>query len=698
LKNPYVTDRPLTVHDFCIPREQALKQLIGMLENHASLVLLFGKPHIGKTSFLNQLSLYLGGSWHVHRIDWEEVCNQQHSGKSSPRQDAPLDILSRGVSLALDSPLENVATLSQIGAKLLSGKRYLVCLDGVPLETLENAAAWEQALSDVEAALKQISGLSLLIAIEGRPEECPLNITNWPLIALGGLTLHETEDLLMKPSQGVVSYDLDAARSIYQLTGGEPYLVQLFGQLLFEERASSGWVSQAEIDHAVDRVVESAAPAFQQLWERSTPKERVVLCVFSERLGSHGMATADDLRRHLERQGLTIPAEDIAEALERLWRREIVDRLGGGTFRFRSTLFLRWLRQHQHLLDAARQARYPRAPRRPTIMRQREPIDWISILLWLIAGVLVLAIAYVWGAREKRIVWTAPPSPASLTLAPSPSVPLPTPESGIIPGHLVYMARAQEKDNWAIYKMRADGSDPVRLTRTEANDTSPVWSPDGRRIAFVSDRDGNREIYVMNADGNEQINLTHNSAEDWTPTWSPDGRQIAFASFRDGNWELYVMNADGSEPQRLTRHPAADYAPSWSPDGRQLAFVSDRSGDLDIYVLDLESGQISRITEDPATDRSPTWSPDGRQLLWESYRDGNMEIYARELPDGELRNLSQDSYANDHGPTVSPWGRWIAFYTNRDGGWDIYLLKLETGERVNITMSKMLEQVPHWGR
>ena len=87
-----------------------------------------------------------------------------------------------------------------------------------------------------------------------------------------------------------------------------------------------------------------------------------------------------------------------------------------------------------------------------------------------------------------------------------------------------------------------------RLTSHTAADWSPTWSPDGRHIAFVSNRDGNPEIYVMGSDGSNPRRLTHHTANDWSLVWSPDGRHIAFHSNRDGNWEIYVMGSDGSNP------------------------------------------------------------------------------------------------------------------------------------------------------
>ena len=85
------------------------------------------------------------------------------------------------------------------------------------------------------------------------------------------------------------------------------------------------------------------------------------------------------------------------------------------------------------------------------------------------------------------------------------------------------------------------------------------------KIAFVSDRDGNREIYVMNADGSNQTRVTNNPALDYAPSWSPDGTKIAFYSRRDGNREIYVMSADGSGQTRLTNNAAEDRWPTWSP-------------------------------------------------------------------------------------------------------------------------------------
>jgi Tol biopolymer transport system component len=106
----------------------------------------------------------------------------------------------------------------------------------------------------------------------------------------------------------------------------------------------------------------------------------------------------------------------------------------------------------------------------------------------------------------------------------------------------------------AIYVVQADGSGLRNLTpKPVGTYVAPAWSPDGRKIVFVSDRDGNSEIYVMNANGSGQRSLTRNPAYDADPAWSPDGRKLAFVSNRDGSYGIYVMNADGSGQRRLAQ-------------------------------------------------------------------------------------------------------------------------------------------------
>jgi Tol biopolymer transport system component len=155
-----------------------------------------------------------------------------------------------------------------------------------------------------------------------------------------------------------------------------------------------------------------------------------------------------------------------------------------------------------------------------------------------------------------------------------------------------------------IYVVNVDGSGQQQLTHHPLQDQSPAWSPDGRTIAFQSYRDerplGGRRwqelIHVMNTDGSGQSKLTRISNSDPSFAWSPDGRRIAFVSKRDGNDEVYVINVDGSGLRNLTRNPARDGHPAWSSDGRQIGFTSNRGGNRDIYVMNADGSRQRNLT------------------------------------------------------------------------------------------------------
>ena len=165
--------------------------------------------------------------------------------------------------------------------------------------------------------------------------------------------------------------------------------------------------------------------------------------------------------------------------------------------------------------------------------------------------------------------------------------------------------------NEDIYTMNTDGSGLTRLTPFTVGFTDNPrvnyqlnWSPDGQRIAFTSKpavyeyssdiynlSTYNSYIYMVNADGSGLTRLTDSRGWDYEPSWSPDGRHIAFTSERDDNSSIYSINADGSDLTRLTDGQAPDSHPSWSPDGRRIAFVSDRDGtsdyNSDIYIVNV---------------------------------------------------------------------------------------------------------------
>jgi Tol biopolymer transport system component len=244
--------------------------------------------------------------------------------------------------------------------------------------------------------------------------------------------------------------------------------------------------------------------------------------------------------------------------------------------------------------------------------------------------------------------------------------------------------------NWLAYSsggeiyMRTDGYvDPHgflvlaqtrRLTSNAANDFYPTFSPDGTRIAFMSDRDGSNEIYVMDTvdtdtdgNGDNSTRLTTNAVDDANPAWSPDGSKIAFRSTRDGNFEIYVMDpapeGAGNLPVNLTLLSPFDGDPNWSPTGSRIAFSSVRDGNPEIYVMDIADADndgngdnLTRLTNHAAIDDQPAWSPDGTKIAFTSDRGGgDEEIYVMKAKPEGRKNRPKALTKNDVIDVAPDW-------------------------------------------
>jgi TolB protein len=196
-----------------------------------------------------------------------------------------------------------------------------------------------------------------------------------------------------------------------------------------------------------------------------------------------------------------------------------------------------------------------------------------------------------------------------------------------------------------IYLMNVDGSDVVRLTDLTALGPSAHfanWSPDGQQVVFNSFVQP-RDIYVVNVDGTGLANLTNHSSDDLRADWSPDGRTIAFVSNRSGNQEIYLMNPDGTELQRLTFTAGADANPEWSPNGRRIAFESNRDGNAEIYVMNADGTEPVRLTFDAAQDTKPSWSPDGRSIAFHRQVQGHFEVFTMNADGTSVTRLTESA-------------------------------------------------------
>jgi Tol biopolymer transport system component len=216
-----------------------------------------------------------------------------------------------------------------------------------------------------------------------------------------------------------------------------------------------------------------------------------------------------------------------------------------------------------------------------------------------------------------------------------------TPRNPIVP--------VLEAPDFEVFVMNADGSRQTQITYNELDDENAAWSPDGKRIVVQRDFDPvlgevDYDVLTMKANGSDEQNITNSPGViDQEPNWEPNGGKIAFSSDRDGDFEVYTMRPNGSSPQQLTFADGLDGAPNWSPDGRRIAFDSERDGDAEIYRMRADGSDQTRLTTTLHSDILPAWSPNGRRIAFASFRDGNAEIYTMRFDGSEQVNRTNNA-------------------------------------------------------
>ena len=213
---------------------------------------------------------------------------------------------------------------------------------------------------------------------------------------------------------------------------------------------------------------------------------------------------------------------------------------------------------------------------------------------------------------------------------------------------------------------------------------SPAPSPQQGVASYMSDRDGDFDIYAETRNGTVQV--TNHPAPDYAPAWTPDGTRIAFVSERFGSKDVFVASVEpGVSFQRLTSSPNADTDPAWAPNSVRIALASNRAGTYDIWFFDL--GSKHRLTHNGANDFEPAFSPSGGRVAFtRRNKFGNYDIYVIQANGNGLMRLTTNA-AEDSEPTWSPDGEQIAFVSNRGGSYDIFIMNADGTGQTNFSQS-----------
>jgi len=262
-----------------------------------------------------------------------------------------------------------------------------------------------------------------------------------------------------------------------------------------------------------------------------------------------------------------------------------------------------------------------------------------------------------------------------------------------------------------VFTMPPLGSPQVRLTDARQDDSQSAWSPDGRRIAFKSRRDGNNELYVVRADGDDETRLTTSPrVSEGQPAWSPDGTRLLYRQTPDNpitqNADLWQIDVNPAAPNArpVLQRTGDERYPSWSPDGTKIVFrgdqdLVDHSGDEELYLMNADGTGVVQLTRNNVFDSAPAFSPDGSRILFESARDSGsafaLDVYVMDTDGGDVRRMTADP-AHDEGAVFSPDGRKILFTSERGGSSDIYVMRADGGGVRRVTDDPGRDESPDW--
>ena len=227
--------------------------------------------------------------------------------------------------------------------------------------------------------------------------------------------------------------------------------------------------------------------------------------------------------------------------------------------------------------------------------------------------------------------------------------------AGVFDTRVTYVTAEERRDGrlYSLIVSDADGFNEYKIMESADPIMSPAWSPDSRRIAYVSFEGNRSSIFVQTLRTGNRVQVSSRAGVNGAPAFSPDGRQLVVTlSDADGNLDIYTLDIATRQTRRITTHRAIDTEGSWSPDGRYIYFTSDRSGGPQVYRVAANGGSAERVTFEGSYNARPRISPDGEKLAMVHLQNGNYRIAVMDLDRKDLLVLSAGR--QDESPSFAP--------------------------------------------
>ncbi len=269
-----------------------------------------------------------------------------------------------------------------------------------------------------------------------------------------------------------------------------------------------------------------------------------------------------------------------------------------------------------------------------------------------------------------------------------------TGEPGFFSSRIAYVSRTPGQQTLMVAD--SDGENGLAALRSKEPIISVTWSPDGRKLAYVSFETGKPVVFTHDIATGARRPVANFKGSNSAPAWSPDGSRLAVVLTRDGGSNIFLVGADGGEAKALTFGAGINTEPTFSADGSQIYFTSDRGGGPQIYRMSVSGGQASRVTFSGAYNARPVISPDGRSMAFVSRRDNGFRIVVMNLATGKETAISDGP--RDESPSFAPNSQWVIYSSSIEGREVLAASSIDGRVRSRLSLNASGIRNPAWGQ